>query len=57
MVGRSTSLTGPHADRNGVAMNSGGGTEILAGHGSIHRPGHQAVLAGNGGVLLVPAGY
>jgi arabinan endo-1,5-alpha-L-arabinosidase len=45
MVGRSTSVTGPYVDRAGRAMNSGGGTEILAGHGSIHGPGHQAVLA------------
>ncbi|MET8141425.1 arabinan endo-1,5-alpha-L-arabinosidase [Sphaerisporangium sp. NPDC005288] len=44
MVGRSTSVTGPYVDRNGVAMTSGGGTEILAGHGSIHGPGHQAVF-------------
>ncbi|WP_103338298.1 arabinan endo-1,5-alpha-L-arabinosidase [Amycolatopsis sp. CA-126428] len=53
MVGRSTSVTGPYADRNGVAMNSGGGTEILAGHGSVHGPGHEAVLADNDGDLLV----
>ncbi|MBE8522476.1 arabinan endo-1,5-alpha-L-arabinosidase [Amycolatopsis sp. H6(2020)] len=53
LVGRSAGVTGPYADRTGVAMNSGGGTEILAGHGSIHGPGHQAVLADNGGDLLV----
>jgi arabinan endo-1,5-alpha-L-arabinosidase len=53
MVGRSTSVTGPYADRNGVPMTSGGGTEILAGHGSIHGPGHEAVLADNDGDLLV----
>jgi arabinan endo-1,5-alpha-L-arabinosidase len=47
MVGRSTSVTGPYVDRAGTAMTSGGGTEILAGHGSIHGPGHQAVLADN----------
>ncbi len=29
MVGRSTSITGPYVDRNGVPMNNGGGTEIL----------------------------
>ncbi|RSM43221.1 arabinan endo-1,5-alpha-L-arabinosidase [Amycolatopsis balhimycina DSM 5908] len=52
MVGRSTSVTGPYADRNGIAMTSGGGTEILAGHGSIHGPGHQAVLPGSDGDLL-----
>ena len=45
MVGRSTSVTGPYTDRNGVAMTSGGGTEILAGQGSVHGPGHQDVLA------------
>ncbi|HEX8345249.1 MAG TPA: arabinan endo-1,5-alpha-L-arabinosidase [Actinoplanes sp.] len=45
MVGRSNSVTGPYYDRNGVNMNNGGGTEILAGQGSIHGPGHQAVLA------------
>jgi arabinan endo-1,5-alpha-L-arabinosidase len=45
MVGRSTGPTGPFLDRNGVAMTAGGGTEVLAGHGAIHGPGHQAVLA------------
>jgi arabinan endo-1,5-alpha-L-arabinosidase len=45
MVGRSTSITGPYTDRNGVAMTSGGGTEILAGQGSVHGTGHTDVLA------------
>ena len=53
MVGRSTSVTGPFVDRNGVAMTAGGGTQILAGHGSIHGPGHQAVLTDTGGDVLV----
>lgn len=53
MVGRSTSPTGPFTDRNGVAMTSGGGTQILAGHGSIHGTGHQAVLADTDGDILV----
>ncbi|MCO8270516.1 arabinan endo-1,5-alpha-L-arabinosidase [Actinoplanes sp. TRM 88003] len=44
MVGRSTSPNGPFTDRNGVAMTSGGGTQVLAGHGSIHGPGHQTVI-------------
>ncbi|WP_405085048.1 family 43 glycosylhydrolase [Microbispora sp. NBC_01389] len=52
MVGRSTSVTGPYADRNGTAMTSGGGTQVLAGHGSIHGPGHQSVLADNDGDIL-----
>ncbi|RAS70514.1 arabinan endo-1,5-alpha-L-arabinosidase [Lentzea atacamensis] len=53
MVGRSSSVTGPYLDRNGVPLNSGGGTEVLAGHGSVHGPGHQAVLADTGGDLLI----
>jgi arabinan endo-1,5-alpha-L-arabinosidase len=52
MVGRSTSITGPYVDRNGVPMNNGGGTEILAGHGSIHGPGHEAVLSDVDGDVL-----
>nr|WP_296068482.1 arabinan endo-1,5-alpha-L-arabinosidase [uncultured Actinoplanes sp.] len=44
MVGRSTSPNGPFTDRNGTAMTSGGGTEILAGHGSVHGPGGQSVF-------------
>jgi arabinan endo-1,5-alpha-L-arabinosidase len=44
MVGRSTSPTGPFVDKNGTAMTSGGGSEILAGHGSIHGPGGQSVF-------------
>jgi arabinan endo-1,5-alpha-L-arabinosidase len=53
MVGRSTSVTGPYIDRNGVPMTSRGGTEILAGHGNIHGPGHQAVLADTDGDFLL----
>ncbi|GAA1398188.1 arabinan endo-1,5-alpha-L-arabinosidase [Catellatospora coxensis] len=52
MVGRSTSPTGPFTDRNGTALTSGGGTQILAGHGSVHGPGHPAVLADNGQDVL-----
>ena len=53
MVGRSTSVTGPYVDRNGAAMTAGGGTQVLAGHGNIHGPGHQAVLADTDGDVLV----
>src|SRR5690606_27516012 len=53
MVGRSTSPTGPFVDRGGVPMTSGGGTQILAGHGAIHGPGHQAVIADSEGDYLV----
>ncbi|WP_184815541.1 arabinan endo-1,5-alpha-L-arabinosidase [Actinophytocola algeriensis] len=53
MVGRSTSVTGPYVDRNGRQMTAGGGTEILAGQGSVHGPGHQDVLADNDSDVLV----
>jgi arabinan endo-1,5-alpha-L-arabinosidase len=53
MVGRSTSPNGPFVDRNGTAMTAGGGTQVLAGHGSIHGPGHQAVLADTDAEVLV----
>jgi len=52
MVGRSSSVTGPYTDRRGVAMTSGGGTEILAGQGSVHGTGHQDVLADSDGDVL-----
>ncbi|KIH99504.1 arabinan endo-1,5-alpha-L-arabinosidase [Streptomonospora alba] len=45
MVGRSSDIAGPYYDRNGTPMTSGGGTEVLAGHGGIHGPGHQDVFA------------
>ncbi|MFG1809728.1 arabinan endo-1,5-alpha-L-arabinosidase [Streptomyces sp. NPDC049040] len=53
MVGRSTSVTGPYTDRNGAAMTSGGGTEILAGHGSIHGPGGEGVFTDTDHDILV----
>jgi arabinan endo-1,5-alpha-L-arabinosidase len=53
MVGRSTSPNGPFVDRNGTAMTSGGGTEILAGHGSIHGPGGQSVFTDSDADVLV----
>jgi arabinan endo-1,5-alpha-L-arabinosidase len=52
MVGRSTSITGPYLDRNGVAMTSGGGTEILATHGTVIGPGHQALMQDIDGWLM-----
>lgn len=44
MVGRSTKVTGPYLDRKNVKMTDGGGTEVMASHGSIIGPGHPAVL-------------
>ncbi|GHH43294.1 arabinan endo-1,5-alpha-L-arabinosidase [Lentzea cavernae] len=53
VVGRSTSVTGPYVARNGTAMTSGGGTEVLAGQGGVHGTGHQDVLADVDGDVLV----
>jgi arabinan endo-1,5-alpha-L-arabinosidase len=53
MVGRSKSVTGPYVDRSGKAMTAGGGTEVMAGHGSIHGPGHEAVFTDSDADVLV----
>ncbi|QRV76402.1 glycoside hydrolase family 43 protein [Ceratobasidium sp. AG-Ba] len=42
-VGRSTSITGPYVDQDGVALMSGGGTLILGAHDSVIGPGGQHV--------------
>lgn len=43
-VGRSTSVTGPYVDRDGVPLTDGGGTLVLAGHDAIRGPGHNSIL-------------
>jgi arabinan endo-1,5-alpha-L-arabinosidase len=53
MVGRSSKVTGPYVDRTGRKMTDGGGTEILASHGSITGPGHPAVLQDEDDWLLI----
>lgn len=53
MVGRSSSITGPYVDRNGVDLRQTGGTEVLATHGTIFGPGHQAVLHDTDGDVLI----
>nr|UMZ45333.1 hypothetical protein [Paramyrothecium sp.] len=53
MVGRSKSVTGPYVDRSGKSMMQGGGTQMLASHGAIHGPGHNAVFADGDGDVLV----
>jgi arabinan endo-1,5-alpha-L-arabinosidase len=47
-VGRSTSVTGPYADKAGLMlMNQGGGTLLVQGNGSWSAPGHNAVISYN----------
>lgn len=47
-VGRSTSVTGPYLDRNGVDMASNGGTLFLRGTGKFTGPGHVGILSESG---------
>lgn len=51
-VGRSTSITGPYLDKNGVNMVSGGGTLFLRASGKYSGPGHVGILAEGGTQLL-----
>ena len=44
VYGRSTSITGPYVDKNGVAMLSGGGTTLDAGSSRFIAPGGESVL-------------
>jgi arabinan endo-1,5-alpha-L-arabinosidase len=44
--GRSTSVTGPYLDKNGVSMLNGGGTTLDAGGGRFIAPGGESVANG-----------
>jgi arabinan endo-1,5-alpha-L-arabinosidase len=47
-VGRSSTITGPYLDRNGVDMANNGGTLFLEGTGKFTGPGHVGVLSEDG---------
>lgn len=47
VVGRSTSITGPYVDKNGVSMMNGGGSIIDSGNVKWKGPGHQDVYNNN----------
>ena len=55
-VGRSTSITGPYMDRNGINMAAGGGTLFLEANGKYTGPGHVGIL-NEGGVLSLTHHY
>lgn len=53
-VCRSSSVSGPFVDASGVSCLSGGGTTVLASHGTVYGPGGQGILvdtAESGAVL------
>ncbi|KAG8991293.1 hypothetical protein FRB94_012615 [Tulasnella sp. JGI-2019a] len=52
-VGRSSSITGPYVDQSGVALTAGGGTLVLATHGTIYGPGGQSVYTDTDAPVLV----
>ena len=47
-IGRSTSVTGPYLDRNGVDMVNSGGSIFLESTGKYLGPGHAGILDENG---------
>ncbi len=47
-VGRSTTVTGPYFDRNGINMTNGGGTMVLESNARYIGPGHPAIMNDNG---------
>ena len=57
MVGRSEKIQGPYVDRDGVAMNLGGGSLVLEGDKKWHGTGHNTVAAFNDTDYLIFHGY
>ncbi|KAG7405558.1 Extracellular endo-alpha-(1-_5)-L-arabinanase 1 [Fusarium oxysporum f. sp. rapae] len=53
MVGRATNIKGPYVDKSGKQMMQGSGNQIIAGHGQIRGPGHNAVVTDNNTDVLV----
>jgi len=47
-LGRSTSITGPYLDRDGVDLAANGGTLFLQGTGKFTGPGHLGILSEGG---------
>lgn len=57
MVGRSENVYGPYLDKDGVAMNKGGGSLLLKGDANWYGVGHNAVVSFDGKDYLVFHGY
>ncbi len=52
MVGRSKKIMGPYVDKIGKPMTEGGASEILAGKGDVHGPGHNCLFESAGKTYL-----
>lgn len=57
MVGRSKDVKGPYLDKAGVALDQGGGTEVLAGDKNWFGLGHNSVYTFDKADYLVFHGY
>lgn len=57
IVGRSKNIHGPYVDKQGIAMNKGGGSLILQPDSNWFGAGHNAVASLNGTDYLVFHGY
>ncbi|MBX0289302.1 arabinan endo-1,5-alpha-L-arabinosidase [Hymenobacter sp. HSC-4F20] len=57
MVGRSKTVTGPYLDKAGVALDQGGGTQVLAGDKNWFGLGHNSVYTFDNADYLVFHGY
>lgn len=57
MVGRSKQVYGPYIDKDGIALNHGGGSLLLEGDSLWHGVGHNAVAGFNGNDYLVFHAY
>ena len=56
-VGRSTKITGPYFDKNGIDMLHGGGTILAAGDVNWYAVGHNGVASLNGKEYIIYHGY
>jgi arabinan endo-1,5-alpha-L-arabinosidase len=57
IVGRSKELNGSYTDKNGVALQSGGGTVILQGNTEWHGVGHNGIYTDGDKDYIIYHGY
>ncbi|QEM08112.1 arabinan endo-1,5-alpha-L-arabinosidase [Mucilaginibacter rubeus] len=57
IIGRSKTLKGPYLDKDGIAMNKGGGSILLAGDEDWYGVGHNGVSTFDGADYIIFHGY